>query len=99
MSNGAYTITNWDHNSVIRMEKNPYYQDGETVTMKKINFYLSDDTNNMLVNFKNGSWQLIESVPTNEITVWKKEYPKELVIAGQIGTYYACWNINQNLLP
>lgn len=99
VSNGAYTITNWDHNSVIRMEKNPYYQDGETVTMKKINFYLSDDTNNMLVNFKNGSWQLIESVPTNEITVLKKEYPKELVIAGQIGTYYACWNINQNLLP
>jgi oligopeptide transport system substrate-binding protein len=99
VSNGAYTITNWDHNSVIRMQKNRHYHDVENVTMKEVNFYLSDDTNNMLVNFKNGSWQLIESVPTNEITALKKEYPQELVIAGQIGTYYACWNINQNLLP
>ena len=66
--------------------------------MKQIKFYLSDDTNNMLVNFKNGAWQLIESVPTNEIGFLKQEYPDELVIAGQIGTYYVCWNINEDLL-
>ena len=99
VSNGAYTITGWDHNSVMVMEKNEQYHDADNVTMKQIKFYLSDDTNNMLVNFKNGSWQLIESVPTNEIGTLKKEYPDELVIAGQIGTYYACWNINQPLLP
>lgn len=99
VSNGAYTITGWDHNSVIRLEKNRHYHEAENVTMKQINFYLSDDTNNMLVNFKNGSWQLIESVPTNEIATLKKEYPQELVIAGQIGTYYVCWNINQSLIP
>jgi oligopeptide transport system substrate-binding protein len=99
ISNGAYTITGWDHNSVIVMRKNEHYHDSENVTMKQIKFYLSDDTNNMLVNFKNGSWQLIESVPTNEIATLKKEYPNELVIAGQIGTYYVCWNINEDLLP
>lgn len=99
VSNGAYTITGWDHNSVIVMEKNEQYHDADAVTMKQIKFYLSDDTNNMLVNFKNGSWQLIESVPTNEIGTLKKEYPQEMVIAGQIGTYYVCWNINQDLLP
>ena len=99
ISNGAYVITEWDHNSVIRLQKNEHYHDADQVSMKKINFYLSDDTNNMLVNFKNGSWQLIESVPTNEIATLKKEYPQELIIAGQIGTYYVCWNINQNLLP
>ena len=35
--------------------------------MDKINFYLSDDANNMLANFKNGDWKLIDDVPTNEI--------------------------------
>ena len=99
VSNGAYKMTGWDHNSVITLTKNDHYWDAENVTMKEIKFYLSDDTNNMLTNFKNGDWLLIDDVPTNEIATLKTEYPTEFVVAGQIGTYYVCWNINENLLP
>ena len=67
--------------------------------MNEIKFYLSDDANNMLTNFKNGTWQLIDDVPTQEINTLKAEYPDEFVVAGQIGTYYVCWNINEPLLP
>lgn len=67
--------------------------------MDKIEFYLSDDANNMLTNFENGSWQLIDDVPTNEIANLKVNYPTEFVVAGQIGTYYVCWNINEQILP
>ena len=38
-------------------------------------------------------------MPTNEIAALKAEYPDEFVIAGQIGTYYVCWNINEDILP
>ncbi len=99
VSNGAYKMTGWDHNSVITLTKNDHYWDAENVTMKEIKFYLSDDANNMLTNFKNGDWKLIDDVPTNEIATLKTEYPTEFVVAGQIGTYYVCWNINENLLP
>ena len=99
VSNGAYKMTGWDHNSVITLTKNDHYWDAENVTMKEIKFYLSDDSNNMLTNFKNGDWLLIDEVPTNEIATLKTEYPTEFVVAGQIGTYYVCWNINENLLP
>lgn len=99
VSNGAYTMTGWDHNSVITLTKNEHYVDADSVSMKEIKFYLSDDANNMLTNFKNGTWQLIDDVPTNEIAALKTEYPDEFVVAGQIGTYYVCWNINENLLP
>lgn len=95
--NGAYTISAWEHDQVITMTKNENYH-GE-VTMNEIKFYLSDDANNMLTNFKNGDWALIDDVPTNEIATLKTEYPEEFVIAGQIGTYYVCWNVNENLLP
>ncbi len=97
--NGAYTITAWDHNSVVTLTKNENYFDAENVTMKEIKMFLSDDANNMLSNFKNGSWLLIDDVPTNEIANLKKDYPEEFVIAGQIGTYYVCWNVNEDLLP
>ena len=99
VSNGMYKLTSWTHNSVITLEKNADHPDAAEVTMDKIEFYLSDDNNNMLSNFENGSWQLIDDVPTNEIAALKDKYPTEFVVAGQIGTYYVCWNINQNILP
>ena len=99
VSNGAYKMTSWDHNSVITLTKNDNYWDAENVTMQEIKFYLSNDANNMLTNFKNGDWLLIDEVPTNEIAALKEAYPTEFVVAGQIGTYYVCWNINKPLLP
>jgi oligopeptide transport system substrate-binding protein len=99
VNNGAYVIDSWTHDSVITLKKNANYHDADNVTMPTINFYLSDDSNNMLANFKNGDWILIDDVPTNEIKNLKEEYPTEFVVAGQIGTYYVCWNINENILP
>ena len=99
--NGPYTMKSWEHDSKIVLTKNDNYHAKDTVTMPTINCFLSDDANNMLVNFKNGEWQLIDDIPTNEIKNLQAdaEYKDEFVIAGQIGTYYICVNINKNLLP
>ena len=97
--NGPYTISAWTHDSIITLTKNAAYHGAADVKMEKINCYLSDDANNMLANFKKGDWQLIDDVPTNEIATLKTTNPDEFVIAGQIGTYYVCWNINENILP
>lgn len=97
--NGLYKMTGWEHNSLITLEKNTEHPDAATVTMDKIEFYLSDDANNMLSNFENGSWQLIDEVPTNEISALKEKYPTAFRVEGQIGTYYVCWNVNEQLLP
>ena len=99
VSNGAYKLTGWEHNSVITLTKSDSYYNASAVTMPEIKFYLSDDTNNMLTNFKNGDWLLIDDVPTNEISSLKEAHPEEYVVSGQLGTYYICWNINENLLP
>ncbi len=97
--NGPYTISAWEHDSLITLSKNDKYVDADKITMQKISCFLSDDANNMLANFKNGDWLLIDDVPTNEISTLKTEYPNEFVISGQIGTYYVCWNVNADLLP
>ncbi len=99
VNNGPYTLSKWDHNSVITLTKNPNYIDAADITMNEINFYLSDDVNNMLTNFENGSWQMIDDVPTNEIAALKQNYADQFVVEGQLGTYYVCWNINEDILP
>ncbi|MBQ9414005.1 MAG: peptide ABC transporter substrate-binding protein [Clostridia bacterium] len=97
--NGMYTLDSWDHNSKITLKKNAAHPDAAEVKMDTIEFYLSDDANNMLANFKNGEWLLIDDVPTDEIATLKTEYPDEFYNVGQIGTYYVCWNVNENILP
>lgn len=99
VSNGAYTMSAWEHNSVITLTKSATYHEAGKVTMGEIKAYLSDDANNMLANFQNGTWQLIDDVPTAEIANLKVNYPNEFVIAGQIGTYYINFNITRTLLP
>ena len=99
VGNGPYTMTGWEHNSVITLEKNPNYHDADSVTLDKLECYLSDDNNNMLANFESGAWQMIDGVPTNEISRLEADYPDEYNVVGQIGTYYVCWNINEEILP
>ncbi len=99
IGNGPYTMTGWEHNSVITLTKNEKYHNADQVTMDELQFYLSDDSNNMLANYKNGTWLLIDDVPTSEIANLKVEYPNEFVVAGQLGTYYVNFNVNTNLLP
>ncbi len=97
--NGAYTITDWQHNSVITLTRNENYHDADSVAMETIDCFLSDDDNNMLTNFKNGDWLFIDSMPLAEIPALKVDYADEFVIAPQIGTYYVCWNVNEEILP
>ena len=99
VNNGAYTMTAWEHNSLITLTKNENYVDADQVKMDEINFYLSDDANNMLTNFQNGDWQLIDDVPTNDIASLKDQDPEEFHVDGQLGMYYVCWNVNEDILP
>ena len=105
VSNGAYTMTGWDHNSVITLTKNADFHNADAVTMNELKFYLSDDDNNMLTNWKADTWLVVDSMPTNEIPALKAEYTgrtdvrDEYVVGSQIGTYYVVWNMNEPLLP
>jgi len=99
VSNGAYTMTGWDHNSVITLTKNENFWDAENVSMNEMKCFLSDDANNQLTNWKNDTWQFIDDCPTNDMATMAAEYPNEYTVVGQIGTYYVNWNINLPLLP
>ena len=99
VSNGAYRMTGWAHNSVITLTKNEHYFDADSITMENINFYLSDDANNMLSNFRNGDWQMIDDVPTNEMAALKAAYPTAFRVDPRLSSYYICWNVNEDILP
>lgn len=99
IGNGPYVMSEWVHDSKIVYKKNPNYHDAENVTLEEISFYLSDNTNTMLANFKTDTWKFIDDVPTDEISSLKEEYKDEFFVSGQLGTYYVIFNVNKDLLP
>ena len=97
VSCGAYKMTKWEHNSYITLEKNPNYWDAANIKMDKITFALSDDDNAILASYQTGEYDMIDTVPNDKIDELKAGYPKEFVIAGQMGTYYISFNVNSRI--
>lgn len=90
IGNGPYKMKEWSHNAYILAEKNPEYYDFENLGPATIRFTLLDDANAQLAAYKSGELQFIEEVPTDEVANYLAS--GELQIADYIGTYYVCFN-------
>lgn len=90
LSNGAYKMKSWTHNSEIVMEKNPEYYDYDKLGPDTITFKLMDDANAMLTAFEAGELDFIEDMPVDDIPSLLAN--GDLNIVPYIGTYYVCYN-------
>lgn len=93
LSNGAYKLTQWDHNSQIIMAKNENYYDYDKLGPDTITFKLMDDNNAMLTGFNSGELDFIEDMPVDEIPSLLTS--GDLRIVPYIGTYYVCYNVEK----
>lgn len=93
LSNGAYKLTLWEHNSQIIMAKNENYYDYDQLGPDTITFKLMDDNNAMLTGFNSGELDFIEDMPVDEIPSLLTS--GDLKIVPYIGTYYVCYNVEK----
>jgi len=94
IGNGPFKITEWITDSKIVMAKNEFYHNADAVVLDEIEFALSDDDTAILTNYQTGAYSLIDSVPNDEIAALKVSHADQLVIAGQLGTYYINFNVD-----
>lgn len=57
--NGAYTMTSWEHENKIVLEKNPDYWDADNVSLQKINMVMIKESNAALNAYKAGEADMI----------------------------------------
>lgn len=98
IGNGPFKMVEWVADSKIVFEKNEYYHDADKVKLKEIEFALSDNDSAILAGYKNGTYKFIDALPNKEIAKLKEDYPNEFVVAGQLGTYYVTFNVDDDLL-
>lgn len=88
--NGAYKVTEWVHDSYIKMEKNEKYYDYAKLGPDALVWNLSDSETAILSSYKAGDYQFIDSIPSDSIAALKES--GDLFTNPYVGTYYLYLN-------
>ena len=88
--NGPYKVTEWVHDSFLKMEKNASYYDVANLGPDQIIWWLSDSETAILSAYQAGEYQFIESFPSDMIE--SLQASGDCFINPYVGTYYLYLN-------
>ncbi len=91
--NGAYKVTEWVHDSYIKMEKNDKYYDAANLGPDALIWNLSDSETAILSSYQAGEYQFIDTIPSDMIASLKES--GDLFVNPYVGTYYLYLNCSK----
>ena len=91
--NGPYIITEWVHDSYIKMVPNEKYYDAENLGPDEIIWWLSDSETAILSAYQADEYDFIENFPTDMIETLKAS--GDCYINPYVGTYYLYLNCSK----
>ena len=94
IGNGPLKVTaiNNVDGGTIKFVPNTNYWDNANTKITELTFALTDDDDNLLVNYEKGDYSFIDSVPNEQIDTLKTR--EDYFVNGQLGTYYIIFNVN-----
>ncbi|HYE83720.1 MAG TPA: peptide ABC transporter substrate-binding protein [Clostridia bacterium] len=97
VSNGPFKLTGWEHNASITLTKDENYYDASLVKLDGIEFAILTDENTAWQKYEGGEFDFLTPLPQAVVAQMKAAGNKELVIGGDLATYY--YNLNTKLKP
>lgn len=88
VGNGPFQLTEWRPNTVISVERNPYYWDAATVRLDGIRFFPIDDENTEERAFRTGQLHITSSVPANMRERYQRDHPQYIRFDPQAAVYF-----------
>ena len=93
VSNGPFKLVRWDMKDQLVFEKNENYWDKDSVKLESLTFKLVTDDTTAYSELKAGNFDMVNSVPTNEIEPGIEE---GLVhVNPKLGNYYFAINVGK----
>ncbi len=92
VGNGAFVLQTWDLNKQVVVEKSPTYWDRETVRLKAIHFYPTENVSTEERMYRAGQLHVTGAIPVDKIALYKQNSPEDLRIATYLGTYFYRFN-------
>ncbi|WP_370830081.1 peptide ABC transporter substrate-binding protein [Clostridium sp.] len=93
IGNGPFKLVQWDMKDQLVFEKNENYWDADNVKLEKLTFKLVTDTTTAYSELKAGNFDVVNSVPPNEIEPGKGEGVVQII--PKLGTYFFAINVGK----
>lgn len=97
VTNGAFTLTEWQINSHVKVEKRESYWDADEIDLNAIYFYVTDNLTTEERMFRDGQLHYTYDVPVDKVSVYREENPELFRNEAYNGTYY--YNFNTTRPP
>ena len=95
VSNGAFTLTNWEHDSKIQIVKNENYYDADNVKIDGIDFDIIDDKNTEWAKYDSGELDLVVAPQNDVVSKMIEEKNKELVMGDRLSVEFYFFNLQE----
>ena len=93
VSNGAFTMGDWQVNSKVVLNKNPQYWDAKNVQLTKFTYLAVESGDADVKLFESGENDWVYQLPPGTYEKYKAQYPKEIRNAPMLGIrYYSLLN-------
>lgn len=95
VGNGAFILTEWALNRIVRVEKNPYYWDAARVKLNEVRFYPIDNLVTEERMFRSKTIHISSTVAEEKIASYRKNKPDLINISPYLGTYFYRFNVRK----
>ena len=93
VTNGAYVLSDWVHDSYLEMTKSESYYDIDVVGPDKIVWYLNNSETSQLASYQAGEYDFFDGLPVDQIQSLFESGDGHA--APQVGTYYLYLSCDQ----
>ena len=94
---GAFTLDEWNPQTLLTVKKNPMFFDAENVKLDGVAFYPIENASSELKRFRAGELDITNGTPGGMFDKLKSEFGDEFIVAPWFGTYY--YPFNTKVIP
>jgi oligopeptide transport system substrate-binding protein len=95
VSNGAYTLDEWVPGSVLSLSRNEYYWNNGATAIDQVRHHVLTQPMTELNRYRAGELHITGTVPADNFSQLRDEYPGELRVAPSLGIYYYGFNLTR----
>ena len=95
VGNGAFRLTEWTTNQIIKVAKNPTYWDTARVALNEIHFFPIENVRTEETAFLAGRLHLTSTVSPDRIAVFRRENAEQLRTDPYLGLYFFRINVTR----
>ena len=95
VTNGAFTLTGWQPQGFVRVEKNPHFRDAPNVALDAVTYFPTADRNAAYNRYRSSELDIIGDFPPGEIIWLRREMPRHIHIAPLLSIMYLVFNVSE----